>query len=260
VNGTTIFRHEIEAVAATRSVTFEEALKLTVQAEALAIEARHGGFPAGESPPDRFPLARRYLATVFSEETLCARITPREIRQFYEVTYQPEWPVDVYKGEVVELRCCPDTETECPAARVEACLARHRPLLKELEVLRERWPATSLPEVNRLRRNYPELAASDFGFIVWPTLPPARRKPHRLFDAATIQAVIALSDGEISPPLTSSLGYHLIKLVRTRKAITADSPPFVRLAQKELCRERIERTRRDYVERLVKAAVVERVE
>jgi hypothetical protein len=257
VNGNPLFEREIDAAAAREGCSRSEALKLTVQAEVVAAEARANAFP-GAAGAERFTLARDYLDQVFSSQTLCARITPAQIRQFYELTYRPEWPVDVFRGELLEIRCCERLTDPCDPAEVDACFARHAPLLDALRPVAEAWRQGTPPPLDELRPTWPALRLTDFGILAWPGIPVERRRPRELFDEATVDAVRQLAPGDVAGPLRSPLGIHLFRLTEHRGAIQPDSPEFAETARTELCRRRIDETRRDYVKRLVEAAVIVR--
>jgi hypothetical protein len=258
VNGIEILEPEIKALASAEAFSCQEALKLTVQAEVVAQEARRSRLIPDLSG-DRLALARRYLEEVYSEQALCAQISPRQIKDFYELSYQPDWPADIYKGEIVELRCCRSTQAACPAEEVAACKATHGKLLAELPQVRRRWLQEGKPpDVSSLLPSFPGLVSTDFAFIVWPGIALEKQKRLTLFDLPTLRTIMAMKEGEVSKPLESSLGYHLVKLTRFRPAITAQTEEFASQARTLLCKERVERTRNETVNRLVEAAIIEK--
>ncbi|MBM4352554.1 MAG: hypothetical protein FJ109_01960 [Deltaproteobacteria bacterium] len=257
VNGHPLRASRIAALAKGEGISRESARRRLVEALLVAEEARRGGFPGADVALDPLPLAHRYLEKVFSQETLCASISPRQLRQFYEVSYRPEWPVDVYQGDLVELRCCSGPAGSCPAEDVRACLQRNRELPEALEKVAASWRNGALPPLDELVRQYPGLVSTDFGFVVWPDIPLEKQKPKSLFDPDMLSRIMALKPGEVSPPLRSETGYHLVRLGRFRPAITADSPEFVAAGTRALCLHRIEQTRKDFVARLLAQAVVE---
>jgi hypothetical protein len=257
VNGTAILETEMDEIVLKEEVSREEAIRLVVQAELVAAEARQNGFPETKRLADRFVIARRFLETVYSEETLCSHISDREIRAYYEAVYQPGWPVDVYRGDLVELRCCPRLSDQCPVAEKTACMERNKSLFGFLQELAVEWGKGDLSGLESLQRNYPGLVKTDFGFIIWPGIPLGQQKPLELFDRSLVEAIIAQKAGDVVGPLISPLGFHLFKLKDFRAAIKPDSEEFREAAARTLCDSRIEQTRRDYVKSLVESAVVE---
>jgi hypothetical protein len=257
VNGQAISEAEVQAAATTLAVPYSEALKLTVQAEVVAQEARRAAFPRAKGERDRFELAQAFLATVYSETTLCGAISPRTVEQFYEHRYQPEWPADVYQGDLVELRCCQRLDQNlCDPQVVAECLARNRDLLTLLLPVAKAWETGDLPPLVELQKTHPGLVVTDFGVIDWPGIPEAKRRPRALFPESVVDALRGAPQGGVVGPLQSAIGYHLLRLTRRRDAIKADSPEFVKAARETLCRDRIEQTRWDYVKQLMESAVV----
>ena len=256
VNGTPIYQQEIDRLAQREKISNQEALRLTVQAQVVAAEAERNGFPGTYLPENRMEQARKYLETVYSAETLCKTISQPQVRKFYELTYKPEWPVDVFRGDVLELRCCPNTEAECPAEEFERCMNLHRPLLQELAPVARAWEKGSTLKLASLQASHPGLTATDFGFVNWPGVPIEKQKRKTLFDAASLEKIMAMKPGQVEGPFESSLGYHLVKLTDLRLAISPESPEFVSQAKKTLCQLRIDETRKHYVSELVKSAVV----
>jgi len=257
VNGVEIDENEVRSISDREQVSLEEALRLIVQAELVAQEAVLNRFPV-DGEAGRMAIARKYLETVYSAETLCKNITPTQIRKFYELTYKPEWPVDVYKGRMLELRCCPRTDAACPNDEVKRCMDLHRSLLNELQQVRSSWVKGNLPDILPLKAKHPGLELTDFGFIMWPGIPFHEQKPKTLFDRHVVEQVMELEEGGVTSPIESSLGYHLMKLDNLRGAISPESPEFRKQAEKALCEARIEETRRNYVTELVKAALIKR--
>ena len=258
VNGAVILAREIDDLSRREGISREEAIRLTVQAEVVSAEAGRADFPGAKAGRDRLAISRDYLETVFSKETLCSSITDTHIRQLYEITYQPSWPVDVYRGEVLEVRCCPHVRAPCDEAEVAACLRRNSGIMEIMEAAREAWATRGVaPNPVVLAEAHSEVRLTDFGLTRWPDLAPDKRRPGRLFESSVQDEVMKLAVGQVSPPIRSGLGYHLFKLTQFRRAIRADSPEFVAQAREELCRNRVERTRWDYVSRLIKNSVVE---
>jgi len=257
VNGVPILQADVDAYAKVRTADPERSLAVLIEAEVVAQEAARNRFPAAPGL-DRVALARSYLESVYSESTLCGNITATDVRSFYEMTYEPGWPVDVYKGLVVEVRCCPTTETPCTSAEAGKCLADNRPVLRELQALAGTWTSDVVPDLSALAARFPLLKGYDFGFVVWPGIPLEDQKRKKLFDPATLRAVIALRTGQVSQPVESSLGYHVFRLTRFRPAIEPDSPELVDAARARICKDRVENTRHRYVLELLKSAVVER--
>ncbi len=261
VNGEPLYQEEIEAAAQRLGVSLEEARNLTVQAEVVAREARIAGFPGASQVGDRFELSRRFLETVYSEETLCSNITSRQIEELYEFSYRPEWPVDVYQGDLIEVRCCQRLDkADCDEAQLQDCLRHHEPLMQLLRPVAEAWRTAELPPLVELRNTWPALAVTDFGVLDWPGIPPDRKRPRYLFPESVVSAVKALAEGEVAGPIRSEIGIHLFKLKRHRGAIESTSPEFRTAARASICKHRIEETRWDYVKRLLEGAVVDVVE
>jgi len=246
----------VDALSKAQGLGKERALALLVEAEAVAQEAKRNSFPeAGKL--DRVALAKRYLETVYSAETLCGNIGDAEVRSFYEITYAPDWPVDIYKGLTLEVRCCPNTVTPCDTDEVRSCMEDNRAVLDELAAIGEKWTTDVLPDIASLKSRYPLLNATDFGFLVWPGIPLEEQKRKKLFDPETLRSVIALAPGQVSLPVESPLGFHLFRLTQFRPAINPDSPELVASARTAICSERVGRTRDRYVRTLLESAVVE---
>ncbi len=257
VNGVEIDEQTIELAAARLSTSLEEARNLTVQAEVVAQEARNAGFPGALQVVDRFDLSLRFLETVYSEETLCNNITSRQIEELYEFSYRPEWPVDVYQGDVIEVRCCQRLDrADCEDAQLRACMERHEPLVEELRTIALAWREGELPSMVKLRAAWPSLVVTDFGMLDWPSIPLDRKRPRALFPESVVSAVKVLSPGDVAGPIRSEIGIHLFKLNRRRGAIESSSPEFRLAARTAICKHRIEQTRWDYVKRLLEGAVV----
>lgn len=260
VNGWPIYQQEIEVAAARLGVSLEEAHNLTVQAEIVAREAQTAGFPEASRVTDRFELSRRFLETVYSEDTLCGNITSQQIEELYEFSYRPEWPVDVYQGDLVEVRCCQRLDmADCDEAQLQECRKRHEPLMELLIPVAKAWRTTEAPPVDELRKAWPDLVITDFGMLDWPSIPLSRKRPRNLFPESVVSAVKALADGEVAGPIRSEIGIHLFKLKRRRGAIESTSPEFRLAARSAICKHRIEETRWDYVKRLLESSVVDAV-
>lgn len=258
VNGRPLYQREIEAAAKALGTSEEEARNLSVQAEVVALEARKAGFPGALRASDRFELSRQFLETIYSEETLCNNINNRQIEEYYEATYQPGWPVDVYSGELVEVRCCQRLDlADCDIGQLSACLERHEPLLEKLSPIAQAWGSGPLPPLDELQKTWSSLTVTDFGILDWPGIPLNRRRPRHLFPESIVSAVRGLDVGEVAGPLKSEIGFHIFKLSLRRGAIESTSPEFRTAARAAICRDRIERTRWDYVKRLLEGAVVE---
>lgn len=259
VNGQAISQDEVELAARHKSLPHDRALALVVEAELVAQQARATGFPMAEGE-GRMDLARRFLATVYSEETLCGNITPRQIHDFYQVTYRPDWPADVYKGEVVGVRCCASLDDDCDAKPVRECMKNNRPLMDHLAQVRSGWARDGQPSVKNLTSRFPMLEHTKYGLIIWPGIPLEDQKKKRLFDVETMRAISRLGQGEISPPLESRMGYFIFRVGQLRKAITVESPRFRQEAAEQVCKRRIESTRKQYVEQLLQQAALARPE
>ncbi len=257
VNGQAISEAEVKGAAESLAVPYPEALKLTVQAEVVAQEARRAAFPGADGTSDRFALAQDFLATVYSAKTLCGAINSTTVEQFYEHRYQPEWPADVYQGDLVELRCCQRLELDqCDPHMVAECMARNRDLMRLLLPVATQWATEDLPSLGDLQKTHPGLVVTDFGVIDWPGIPKDRKRPRELFPESVVDAIKVTPVGGVVGPIQSAIGYHLLKLAKRRGAIKADSPEFVSAARQTICNDRIQQTRWDYVEQLVKSAVV----
>jgi hypothetical protein len=257
VNEQAMSQDEVGQLARRKSLPPDRALALLVEAELVAQQARATGFPLSEGE-DRMDLARRFLATVYSEETLCGNITPRQIHDFYQVTYRPDWPADVYKGEVVGVRCCASLDDDCDARPVRECMKNNRPLMDYLGQVRVAWVRDGRPPVQDLVSRFPMIEHTEYGLIIWPGVPLEDQKKKRMFDVETMRAISRLAEGEISPPLESRLGFFLFKVGQFRKAITVESPRFREEAAKQVCKRRIESTRQQYVEQLLEQAALRR--
>jgi hypothetical protein len=258
VNGTTIYQSEIAATAVRLGVALKEARNLTVQAEVVAREARSAGFPGAAKNSHRFELSRQFLETVYSEETLCSNITSRQIEELYEFSYRPEWPVDVYQGDLIEVRCCQRLDrADCDAVQLATCMQRHAPLMEQLLPVAKAWREGGPLPIELLKKSWPSLVVTDFGMLDWPSIPLERKRPRELFPESIVNAVKILQEGEVAGPIRSDIGIHLFKLSRRRGAIESTSPEFRQAARAAICKHRIEQTRWDYVKRLLEGAVVE---
>ena len=253
VNGMAILEDDVNALVSARQLERRAALKLLVEAELVAAEARRNGFPV-EQGEDRFHVSGQYLSTVYSEQTLCGNITSREISDFYEMVYKPDWPADIYRGKVIQVRCCDSLDEDCDAGPVLECMEINRGVLEELEQVRKEWLATGEAGIGALKRRHPLLEATDFGFLVWRDVPLEEQKRKRLLDPASLRVVTALKPGDISPPTESALGYHLFRLDNLRPAIEPKSPELAAAARKTICAARIEETRNRYIQELIKNA------
>ncbi len=257
VNGSPLTRERIAALATRDGLTEDAARRRLSGAMLVAAEALRSGFPGAGEAVDPLVLADSYLQQVFSRSTLCGNITERQLRQFYEVSYQPGWTVDVYQGDVVELRCCPSLADKCPAEQVKGCREKNREVTVLLEQVGRDWKEGRAPSQADLDRQNPALRLTDFGFAVFPGIPLERQKGKTLFDLPALRRIMALKPGDVSVPFESELGFHVVRLNRFRPAITAESPEFLEAGREELCRQRVEQTRKDYVSRLLQAAVIE---
>ena len=256
VNGVPLTKEDVAAAGREKQLPEDRALALVVQAELVAQQARATGFP-GARDEERMTLARRFLETVYSQDTLCGNITARQIHDFYQVTYHPDWPADIYKGEVVGVRCCSSLDDDCGTPEVQRCMDDNRPLMDLLEDVRKAWAVQGTPPVDNLVSRFPMLLQTQFGLIIWPGIPLDQQKKKRLFDVPSMEAVARLAPGEISHPVESQLGFFLFKVAQYRKAITADSPDFRKEAAREVCRRRVESTRKQYLDDLLKQAAIE---
>jgi len=250
VNGIPLPLADVDALAAQRGISPHEALLFLIQAETVAQEAHRNAFPA---PPGagRLEVASAYLASLFSEETLCGHIGAAELKALYETAYKPEWPADVYAGQIVELRCCPSQDSPCNTPEQKACMASLDNYLPQFLQMAKRWRSLEQANAADLVEKGSPFLGTDFTFIDWPGIPEEKQTRKRLLDAATRTAIKQLKPGEVSVPLRSSLGLHLVKLTQIRKAITVETPLFQAEGRQYLCRKRILETRQDYVKRLV---------
>jgi hypothetical protein len=256
VNGQPIYRDEVAAMAAREKVSEKAAERMLVELEAVAQEARRQGFPAAGGE-DRESVTRRYLDAAYVPETLCVRFTEREIDEYYQSVFRPEWPADVYTGEVIEVRCCPEAGAGCDSPEVRLCLEENVGVLPELARVGREW-GRGVRDAAGLAAAYPLLRVTDFGFLEYPGLAPEVRKARTLFDGPTIAAIERLVPGEVSGVLASSLGYHVVRLRGLRRAITRSSPEFLVRAREEICKARVEQTRRHFVATLAGYAVISR--
>lgn len=256
VNGAAIAEDDVDKLMRKREFDRRAALKLLIEAELVAGEARRNGFPA-PAGDDRFKVSGAYLSAVYSEQTLCGNITSREVSDFYEQVYKPDWPADIYRGKVTQVRCCDSLDEDCQAGPVTDCMEDNRGVLEQLDKVREVWSTEGEVAVGELKRRHPLLEITDFGFLVWRDLPLEEQRRKRLLDPDTMKAVIALKPGEISQPIESSLGYHLFQLEELRPAIVPGSPEVAAAARELICATRIEETRTRYIQQLIKHADIE---
>lgn len=250
VHGEPITVDQVDRLSSIRSITREEALMTWIQATVVAQEARRNGFPALPNASS-LEVATAYLGTLFSEETLCETISQRELKGLYEAAYKPTWPADIYQGDVVELRCCPEIGVACDTPQHVACFASLERHLQALRTLRDEWVLHSDWPPQRLLPADSPYRATDYTFLDWPGIPDDKQVRKRLLDTPTRKAIKTLKPGEVSAPLRSSLGVHLFRLNKVRKAITHTSPDFQLEGRQYLCKKRIQSTKKDYVKRLV---------
>ncbi len=244
---------------ASRDLEPRAALKLLIEAELVAGEARRNGFPV-KAGADRFETSGAYLSAVYSKDTLCGNITSREIADFYEMVYRPDWPADIYRGKVIQVRCCASLDEDCQADPVKECLEVNRGVLPKLEQVRKVWQAKGEIALGDLKRAHPLLEATDFGFLFWRDLPLEEQKRKKLLEPETLKLIVALKPGEISQPIESALGYHLFRLDQLRPAIEPKSPEVAAAARELICAARIEETRTQYIQQLIKNADIELAE
>lgn len=253
VNGVPMLLSEVQDRAAEQTAgVLDQALVVLAEEELVAHEARQAGVERldGESPGDQ---AQRFLNLVFGEETLCRHVSDGEIRMLYEATYQKEWPARMFAGDVIEVRC-DSGDGSIPPEEVADCLATNRLLMAELERLTDSFEDEDTPEWLALKQRFPRLHRTAFTFLDYVALTPEQQTRNHLFDPKTRRQIMALELGQISPPMESPVGYHLVRLRAFRPAITPESPEFRQKAAKELCRRKVQVTQTDYRERLRSAA------
>lgn len=250
INGVPLPMDDVETLASQRNMAKREALLFLIQAETVAQEARRNGFPA-PAGAQRIELASAYLESLYNPETLCSSISTRELKALYESAYKPEWPADVYTGQVVEIRCCPTLDSPCDTQEQKECMAHLDRAIPDFLQLAEKWRKLDKATAKDLVGAQSPYIATDFVFLDWPGIPDEKQTRKRLLDVETRKAIKRLSPGEVSSPLRSSLGLHLVKLTRIRKAITSENPEFQAEGREYLCKKRILNTRQDYVKKLV---------
>ncbi len=253
VNGVPLLVAEVlERAAVHTDGVLDKAMTDLADEELVAHEARQAGVVRleGESSGGQ---GERFLNLVFGPETLCRHTGDAEIRMLYEATYRKEWPARMYAGDVMEVRCDPG-DRSIPPEDVAVCMATNRPLLAELATLSGRFDEGDSPEWQELKQRFPMLQRMPFTFLDYVALTPEQQTRNHLFDPETRRQIMALEPGQISLPLESSAGFHLVRLRAFRPAITPDSPEFRQKAIEELCRRKVQATQKDYRERLRSAA------
>lgn len=250
VHGEPIPVAHVEKLASLRGISTREALMTLIQATVVAQEAKRNAFPI-TSGATNLEIAAAYLTTLFSEQTLCESISQHELKGLYESAYKPDWPADIYQGDVVELRCCPGVGEACDSPQHAACFASLERHATQLETLAAQWRLHPEWPPQRVTGSESPYLATDFAFLDWPGIPDEQQIRKRLLDASTRITIKALKAGEVSKPIRSSLGAHVFRLNAVRKAVTAQSPEFQLEGRQYLCKKRIASTRQDYVKRLV---------
>ncbi len=241
---------DVRDLAQARGIGQKEAMLTLVQAAVVAQEARRNGFPAAQGA-SRLEIAAAYLTTLFSAETLCETISQRELKGLYESAYKPDWPADIYVGDLLEVRCCLEVGAPCDAPDQKACLASLDKRLPEMLQIARKWQEDASLKPKDLVPVAGPYIATDFVFLDWPGIPDEKQTRKRLLDAPTRKAIKLLQPGQVSAPLVSSLGIHLVRLNNVRKAVTHESPEFQLEGREYLCKKRVQNTRQDYVKRLV---------
>lgn len=231
-----------------------EALQTLIREVLLARQAVGAEFPR-EKDESRASWVQRFLEVTFSEQTLCSRIGPRELRSVYEATYKKDWPARMFTGEVLEVRC-KDLSAAEASTDFGQCMKENRPILKEFGDLRDRWSPSEGRSGLPLKARFPRLQETTFMFLDFVALTPEEQNRGQLFDPETRKVIMTLGLGDVSPPIESSVGYHLVRLKAFRPAITWESPSFQKEARRQICKQRIAQTRADYLERLMSSCVI----
>ncbi|GEM_PF-5093984 len=249
VNGQPIPLSDVVQFAKARSLDNSDAMVFLIQAEVLVQEGKRNAFPF--PPGTRVEQATALLASMFSEETLCGHIRESEVKGLYEAVYKPEWPADVYAGELVEIRCCPNSDDPCDLPEQLACKAGLQGETSMMEQLAVAWAKHPDDDIRQRIPKGSLATFSDFHFLDWPGIPEEKQTRKRMLDSIARAAIKALRPGEVSPPVLSSMGLHVFRLIKVRAAISKESPEFQAEGRRYLCSKRIITTRQEYLKQLL---------
>jgi len=178
--------------------------------------------------------AARVSTALFSPQQLCKRIPMPMRRQHYDETRwrfvaPPAWTV-----EDTQLLCC-KSPTECRTDAAAACVKRRA---KEARKLRKAVAAGMKPA--ELEAQFPDLYIKRYTFYFDPRSTAKKKVDWRLqeVDRTIAVPVSRLKPGQLtSKPVASRFGYHVLRLVSQRPAISApfDDPKTQALLRTELC-------------------------
>jgi len=215
---------------------FDDALRAALGDAALAVEARAilGEPAAGLSPAEA---ARRLRAHLFDPGERCGALPEALLRARYDATRWRFVAPEAFRVDDLRLLCCGDPRA-CAEPALEGCFDGARDAMQRL---RAALPSPATPAdlevaAARVAIETPEVTAQRYVFF---HAADGRQVDRRLrqVDRAVAEAVAALEPGELTEPLRSAFGYHVMRLDRRRPAIDlawAD-PRTQALLRAELC-------------------------
>lgn len=257
VNDTEISVAAVRRVVRRTGWPRSKALQVMVDATLVIGEADRQGQRC-TTPGEPETCAKELLAALYSSETLCKNIPEREVDQGYQELFDKDWPVEAYAGWVAEIRCCGGEWGACDTSAAATCrqgLPRWGPPFESLALS---W-AAGTPVEEAVSRIFPPeapLHVSDFFFTYWPESGPEGQPKLESWGPAMLAEVVALPIGEVSKPLSSSMGLHVFRLDRYKPARLKDDPEVRERIRAQLCRGRVGRVRDLYVRELRGAAVI----
>ncbi len=229
-------------------------LQERIHATLVLQEARRGGYLENPRASD-VENAATFLDQLWTPANLCRAFGKAQYRAFYEATYQKDWPARLFAVDMLEVRCF-DPEVPVSPEDRDRCMEENRPILGEFQRIRPNWEPGDRGILDELRHRFPRVGEEPFLLRDYTGISPEKAAAGRYFDRALREVILGLELGETSHPVTSTLGYHLIRLRAFRPAITPDSPAFREKADEALCQLRIQAVKQDYLRQLVAAAVV----
>lgn len=214
------------------------ALGRAIAARALAVEATLllGARVAGL---DAEAASQLLLTHLFDPGRRCARIPEPARRRAYAETRWRFVAPPAWRVQDIQLLCCRDRR-RCGSPEVVACLDETRQLAVSLRAtLPDRLGGEAYEAAYvELARDVPGLAFKEYAFFHDPER-PGEPMDWRLqdVDAPIAEATPLLAPGEISPPIVTRFGHHILRLVerRERIALRFDDERVQAVLRTELC-------------------------
>lgn len=198
-----------------------EVLDRLVELEMLAQAALEAGYwrPEIVLAPYESALVREILADRFLRKPPESYFDDRFLRELY---YRPSVRVkfdhvDAFRVADAQYVCCPKRYDECEEKVVDECIAQSEPIVREvfedLRSLDNPDVQTFTARVQAWEDQHPRLGVNTYSFFYNVNLPHEEQRGYNVVNENVAKAVMALAVGEVSAPVRSRNGWHILYLI-----------------------------------------------